>query len=443
MAVDVVMPKMGESIMEGTVLEWKKNIGESIVKDETLLEISTDKVDSEVPAPASGTLIEIIAQVNDTIPVGEIIARIGVEGEVPQSNPEQTGAEALEVAPPMKESIASVKPEVTQEAVAPVTPNANKRFYSPLVKSIAKVEGIPIEELDSIAGSGKNGRVNKSDILSYLEKRTITAPTPKQPVHPEPVVTPAQEPVAVKPTPLPTQPMGDRVEPMSRMRKKIAEHMVYSVQTSPHVYTTVEADVTNLVEIRSELKESFKTASGVNLTYTPMILDACIRTIQEFPLMNASLDGDNIVHHGNINMGVAVALPDDNLIVPVIQSSEERNFLGLARATADLAGRARENKLTPEEIFGSTFTVTNPGVFGSLFGMGIINQPNVGILSVGAFKKRPVVKETEYGDTILVRSMVYITLSYDHRIIDGAYGTKFLARLVENIESFTKSRIQS
>lgn len=446
MAVDVIMPKMGESITEGTVLEWKKNIGESIEKDETLLEISTDKVDSEVPAPASGTVLEIIAKVNDTIPVGEVIARIGAEGDVLQSPPEPPKPVINKDTSPVPETVSMGKQKVSKSTITPVREKASKRFYSPLVKSIAKVEGISMDELETISGSGKNGRVNKSDILNYVENRTSAVPSIDRPVTSEPEtppVPPVTETVAVKPTPVATPPMGDRVEPMSRMRKRIADHMVASVQTSPHVYTTVEADVTNLVDIRSELKESFKNSSGVNLTYTPMILDACIKTIKEFPLMNASLEGDNIIHHGNINMGVAVALPNDNLIVPVIHSAEERNFLGLARSTADLAGRARDNKLTPDEIFGSTFTVTNPGVFGSLFGMGIINQPNVGILSVGAFKKRPVVKETEYGDTIVIRSMVYLTLSYDHRIIDGAYGTKFLARLVENIESYSKTRIQN
>ena len=229
---------------------------------------------------------------------------------------------------------------------------------------------------------------------------------------------------------------------MSRMRKKIADHMVASVNTSPHVYTTVEADVTNLVAIRNDYQDEFKNRSGVTLTYTPMILDACIRSIQEFPLMNASLQDYNIIHHEKVNMGVAVALPDDNLIVPVINASEEKNFLGLARSTSDLANRARKNELLPEEIFGSTFTVTNPGVFGGLFGMGIINQPNVGILAVGSIQKRPVVKETEYGDSIIIRHMVYLTLSYDHRIIDGAYGTRFLSHLVGEIENYDIQRIK-
>ena len=428
---DVVMPKMGESITEGTILEWKKQVGDSIAKDETLLEISTDKVDSEIPSPATGTIVEIIAQVNDTIPVGDVIARIGEVGESASTEEVSVETAPTEESLPIEPDLVPEIKEVVQSEIVIEKPiiQSGKRFYSPLVKSIAKKEGITQAELDALIGTGNNGRVNKQDILAYLKIRTAGAPT-----HTEDV---SEQPASIVPT------MSDEIEPMSRMRKRIAEHMVQSVQTSPHVYTTVEADVTNLVHIRAEHKESFKSKAGVNLTYTPMLLDACIRVIQEFPLMNASLDGDNIVHHRNINMGVAVALPDDNLIVPVIHSSEEKNFLGLARSVSDLAGRARENKLTPDEIFGSTFTVTNPGVFGGLFGMGIINQPNVGILSVGSFQKRPVVKETEYGDTIVVRSMVYLTLSYDHRIIDGAYGTKFLARLVEIIEQYNNDKIKN
>ena len=428
---DVVMPKMGESFTEGTILEWKKQVGDSIAKDESLLEISTDKVDSEIPSPATGTIVEIFAQVNDTIPVGDVIARIGEVGEstateeatVETSPTEETAATEPE---PVSTIEAGIQSEIVSEK--PII-QPGKRFYSPLVKSIAKKEGITQTELEALVGTGNNGRVNKKDILAYLKTGMAGAPTLKEDV--------IEQSRSIVPT------MSDEIEPMSRMRKKIADHMVQSLQTSAHVYTVVEADVTNMVTIRTENKESFKSKSGVNLTYTPMLLDACIRAIQEFPLMNASLDGDNIVHHRNINMGVAVALPDDNLIVPVIHSSEEKNFLGLARSVSDLSGRARDNKLTPEEIFGSTFTVTNPGVFGGLFGMGIINQPNVGILAVGSFQKRPVVKETDYGDTIVVRHMVYITLSYDHRIIDGAYGTKFLARLVEIIEQYNNDKIKN
>ena len=293
---DVVMPKMGESIIEGTILEWKKKVGDSVNKDETLLEISTDKVDSEIPSPASGHILEIIAQVNDTIPVGDVIARIGTGDEEIDISPKEFSHSAESSPKPEKKQIVT---SVTTPVKTSVTISSQKRFYSPLVKSIAKKEGISQEELDSLLGSGQNGRVNKQDILSYLNNKNKTVQSRKG----EPSLL--QQPQVIKA-------MSDAVEPMTRMRKKIADHMVQSVHTSPHVYTTVEADVTNLVNIRSEYNENFKNRSGVNLTYTPMILDACIRTIQEFSLMNASLDGDNIIHHRNINMGVAVALHDDN-----------------------------------------------------------------------------------------------------------------------------------
>ena len=301
-----------------------------------------------------------------------------------------------------------------------------QKFYSPLVKTIAKKENISLEELDAISGSGLNGRVNKKDILLYIKEKHINKIEREDPKYESP---PSLEKLT------------DSIEPMSRMRKTIAEHMVNSIKTSPHVYTTVEADVTGLVKISEEYKDKFLNKTGIKLTYTQMIIDVCIKAIQDFPLLNASIDNENIIHHSNINLGVAVALPDNNLIVPVIHKAEEKNFLGLARTTSDLAERAKINKLEPDEIFGSTFTVTNPGIFGGLFGMGIINQPNVGILAVGAFQKRPVVKTTEYGDSILVRNMVYLTLSYDHRKIDGAYGTKFLSKLVNYLENYNSQRI--
>ena len=367
--------------------------------------------------------------------MGTVIARGGGEGET-----------SVEKAPETVEEVLIVEKVETVVAVAEVTPilafqpaDKGGRFYSPLVKSIVKAEGISQTELDSISGSGKDGRVNKHDMLAYVESRgtaqvvtPIAVPLPHIPA----------TPVAVQPV-IPQSPgLADRVEPMGRMRKKIAQHMLASQQTSPHVYSTTEVDVTNMVNYRIKSKDAFLEKYGVKLTYTPMILDACIKGIQEFPLMNASIDGDNIVHHQKINMGVAVALPDNNLIVPSIKASEEKNFLGLTRATADLAARARINKLEPEEIFGSTFTVTNPGIFGSLFGMAIINQPNVGILSVGSIQKKPVVKETAFGDVIVIRSMMYITLGYDHRLIDGAYGTRFLSRVTELIEAFDGSGIK-
>ena len=423
MMVDVVMPKMGESITEGTIIEWKKSIGDKINKDEVLLEISTDKVDSDIPSPSSGTVVEIIAQVNETIPVGEVIARISDSGKININKETKKNNNDVSDQPSDDIEEKSIKEEIVYR---PKPRNySNKRFYSPLVKNIAKIENISIKELDLINGTGKDGRVNKSDIIKFIKNKNLN---PEVKLDKE-----LSNQTNVK--------MSDDIQPMSRMRKKIADHMLQSVQISPHVYSTSEVDVTNLVEIRKSFKDKFLNDTGVPLTYTPMIIDATIKAIRDYPLMNASLDNDKIINHRNINMGIAVALKDNNLIVPVISSADEKNFLGLARSSYDLANRSRNNSLNPEEVFGSTFTVTNPGVFGGLFGMGIINQPNVAILTIGAIKKRPIVKETEFGDSIVVRHMMYITLGYDHRLIDGAYGTKFISRIVEVLEGYNKDRI--
>ena len=421
MATDVIMPKLGESITEGTILEWKKNIGESIERDETLLEISTDKVDSEVPSPDSGTVIEILYQKNDTVAVGEVIARIGESGETIKETKKEVKEEIIE-------EVKDKPKEVVVDTLEKVKSQKNKsnKFYSPLVRSIAKKEGIDLVKLDSISGSGRNGRVNKSDILSYIKNRGIQVES----IGSE-GITSSKE-----------YRLEDRTEPMGHVRKMIAQHMVKSRDTSVHVYSSNEVDMTTIVEFRNKNKESFNKKYQTPLTYTPFIIDSVIKAIHDFPLINASLDGENIKYNQNINMGVAVALPDDNLIVPVIKRSEELNFLGLARSTSDLAIRARKGKLSPDEAQGSTFTVTNPGIFGSLFGMGIINQPNVAILSVGSIHKRPVVKETEYGDVVVIRSMMYLTLAYDHRIIDGAYGTRYLAKLKSLLENFSDNEVK-
>tara|TARA_B100000029_G_scaffold180756_2_gene178485 strand:- start:458 stop:1735 length:1278 start_codon:yes stop_codon:yes gene_type:complete len=423
MMVDVVMPKMGESITEGTIIEWKKSIGDKINKDEVLLEISTDKVDSDIPSPSSGTVVEIIAQVNETIPVGEVIARISDSGKININKETKKNNNDVSDQPSDDIEEKSIKEEIVYRPKP--RDYSNKRFYSPLVKNIAKIENISIKELDLINGTGKDGRVNKSDIIKFIKNKNLN---PEVKLDKE-----LSNQTNVK--------MSDDIQPMSRMRKKIADHMLQSVQISPHVYSTSEVDVTNLVEIRKSFKDKFLNDTGVPLTYTPMIIDATIKAIRDYPLMNASLDNDKIINHRNINMGIAVALKDNNLIVPVISSADEKNFLGLARSSYDLANRSRNNSLNPEEVFGSTFTVTNPGVFGGLFGMGIINQPNVAILTIGAIKKRPIVKETEFGDSIVVRHMMYITLGYDHRLIDGAYGTKFISRIVEVLEGYNKDRI--
>ena len=418
MATDVIMPKLGESITEGTILEWKKDIGDSISRDETILEISTDKVDSEVPSPASGVLLEILYKKNDTVAVGEVIARIGESGEKvePEKNENKEKID-IEIE---KEVVSDIpaKEEIVQSPL-----QSSRKFYSPLVKSIAKKENINLSELDAINGSGHNGRVNKSDILNYINSKVSSSTIP-----------------VVKDSA--SYSLEDKVEPMGHVRKMIAQHMIKSRDTSVHVYSSNEVDMTKIVDFRNNYKDTFNTKYQTPLTYTPFITDATIKAIHEFPLINSSIQDDNIKHNQNINMGIAVALPDNNLIVPVIKRSEELNFLGLARSTTDLAVRARESKLQPEEAQGSTFTITNPGIFGSLFGMGIINQPNVAILSVGSIHKRPVVKETEYGDVIVARSMMYLTLAYDHRVIDGAYGTRFLAKLKELLENFNSEDIK-
>ena len=436
MIVDILMPKMGESITEGTIVEWKKNVGEMIAKDETLLEISTDKVDSEIACPTEGKVLELLFDKNDTVEVNTVIARIGTEdSDTLDSNDSKDTTINSEnnVKENIIEEKSKEKVDIEKEAVSKINDNTSKDrvFYSPLVKNIAKKEGISLDELSTIKGSGNGGRVNKNDILSYIDSRNSSPKSSVEMPHPASVTTDYSNSVQLK----------DSIEEMDRVRIKIAEHMVNSKNISAHVYTTSEVDVTNIVNIRNNKKDAFLDKNNIKLTYTPIVVAACIKAIQEYPLMNASIDGTNIVHHQNINMGIAVALPDNNLIVPVIKASEEKNFLGLSRNIDLYAKKARSNKLAADDIFGSTFTVTNPGIFGGLFGMPIINQPNVGILSVGSIEKRPVVKETEYGDAVFVRHMLYLTLGYDHRLIDGAYGTKFLSKIKELLENYDGNEI--
>ena len=434
MIVDILMPKMGESITEGTIVEWKKNVGEMIAKDETLLEISTDKVDSEIPCTTAGKVLELLFDKNDTVEVNTIIARIGTEDS--DTLDSSISKDVTDVKDNLEEeTIEDIpKEEIEKEIVLKTNDNLSKedrKFYSPLVKSIAKKEGISLDELNTIKGSGYGGRINKNDILNYIDSRSKT---------PKPSVEISQ-PAATSTDYSTSEQLKGSIEEMDRVRIKIAEHMVNSKNISAHVYTTSEVDVTNIVNIRNNKKDAFLNKNSIKLTYTPIIVSACIKAIQEYPLINASINGTNIVHHENINMGIAVALPNNNLIVPVIKESEEKNFLGLSRNIDSYAKKARSNSLAADDIFGSTFTVTNPGIFGGLFGMPIINQPNVGILSVGSIEKRPVVKETEYGDAVFVRHMLYLTLGYDHRLIDGAYGTKFLSRIKQLLENYDGNEI--
>ena len=431
MIVDVLMPKMGESITEGTIVEWKKAVGDTIAKDETLLEISTDKVDSEIPCPTAGKVLELLFNQNDTVEVNTIIARIGTEdSDTLDSKVKDTIVEEKETPEILTENKAEEDISQKQEVIIEQK-SWNRVFYSPLVKSIAQKEGVSLDELSNIIGTGANGRVNKSDILKYIGDKT------SQPTQTQSSTDSIGSSVSIGTT----AELKDSVEKMDRVRIKIAEHMVNSKNISAHVYTTSEVDVTNIVNMRNTKKDAFQAKNDIKLTYTPIIVSACIKAIQEFPLMNASIDGSNIIHHQNVNMGIAVALPDNNLIVPVIKCAEEKNFLGLSRGVDQFAKKARSNSLDADDIFGSTFTVTNPGIFGGLFGMPIINQPNVGILSVGSIEKRPVVKETDYGDAIFVRNMLYLTLGYDHRLIDGAYGTKFLSRIKDLLENFNENEI--
>ena len=437
MIVDILMPKMGESITEGTIVEWKKNVGDMIAKDETLLEISTDKVDSEIPCTTAGKVLELLFDKNDTVEVNTIIARIGTEASdtLDSNSSKDTIIESKnEIEQEIIEDIPKEEVVIEKETISKTNNSLSKKdrkFYSPLVKSIAKKEDVSLDELNTIKGSGDAGRINKTDILNYIDSRSKAPKPPVEISQPAPASTDYST----------SEQLKGSIEEMDRVRIKIAEHMVNSKNISAHVYTTSEVDVTNIVNIRNNKKDAFLNKNSIKLTYTPIIVSACIKAIQEYPLINASIKGTNIVHHQNINMGIAVALPDNNLIVPVIKESEEKNFLGLSRSIDLYAKKARSNSLAADDIFGSTFTVTNPGIFGGLFGMPIINQPNVGILSVGSIEKRPVVKETEYGDAVFVRHMLYLTLGYDHRLIDGAYGTKFLSRIKQLLENYNGNEI--
>ncbi|MFA6456494.1 MAG: 2-oxoglutarate dehydrogenase, E2 component, dihydrolipoamide succinyltransferase [Bacteroidota bacterium] len=418
--VDVIMPQMGESIAEGTITKWHKRIGDKIAKDETLLEISTDKVDSEIPAPAAGILAEMLYPEQTTVGVNIVIAKIatgaGAVVSAPVSAPKPT---------PVIESSTAHQPVAVAEPVAHEQVPGG-RFYSPLVLNIARTEGVSMSELESIPGTGSNDRVSKNDILSYVQgKKSGTISTPIQKVSAPAYSSP-------RPAAPITYPAG-RVEiiKMDTMRKAIAEHMVRSKHTSAHVGSLSEADLTTIVKYREKNKAAFEKREGFNLTFTPFFLDAVVKAIKDFPMLNSSVDGDTIIVRKDINLGVAVAL-ENGLIVPVIKNAEQKNLAGIARSLNDLANRARNKKLMPDEVTGGTFTVTNPGGYGNLYGFPIINQPQVAILGVGAIKKRPVVID----DAIAIRSMVYISMSYDHRIIDGALGGMFMQKVVYYLENF-------
>lgn len=428
---ELKLPKMGESVAEATITNWVKNVGDTVEQDETIVEVATDKVDSEVPTEVSGKIIEILFQKDDVVQVGQTIAIIETEGS-DAAQPSTT---------PAKEEVSVEKVEKTvtqaQETVEAADFSASEKFFSPLVKNIAKEEGISIAELEAINGTGKDGRITKTDILDYVKNRgsqPAAAPAQK-------AAAPAQtsQPVAAKAAPVSVNGQDEIVE-MDRMRKMIAHHMVQSVQTSAHVQSFIEVDVTNIVNWRNKTKNAFEKREGEKLTFTPIFMEAVAKALKDFPMMNISVDGDYIIKRKNINLGMAAALPNGNLIVPVIKNADQLNLVGMAKAVNDLADRARNGKLKPDDTQGATYTVTNVGTFGSVFGTPIISQPQVGILALGAIRKVPAVIETPEGDFIGIRQKMFLSHSYDHRVVDGSLGGQFVQRVANYLEAFDPNR---
>ena len=441
--LELILPKMGESVAEATITTWLKNEGDFIEAEESVVEVATDKVDSEVPSPVSGKLIKIISNVNDVAQVGEAIAIIETEGtDASASGNEVESTPVEQVAAKIESQVTAAAETVAPPAIhEPISKKSNGRFYSPLVRSMAKEEGINQTELDGIPGSGKDGRVTKKDVLTYLEGGRVAAASSKVEATPSaPVSTPAPAPQKATTAPSITPSAGDEIIEMDRMRKLIADHMVNSVKTSPHVTSFVEADMTKVVLWRNKVKNSFFDKHGEKITFTPIIMEAIVKAIQDFPMINVSVDGSNIIKHSAINLGMAAALPSGNLIVPVVKNADQLSLLGLTKAVNDLAGRARNNALKPDEISGGTYTLTNVGTFGNLLGTPIINQPQVAIMAAGAIVKKPAVVETPEGDLIAVRHKMFLSHSYDHRVVDGALGGKFVKRVADYLESWDLNR---
>jgi len=445
MAYEMVMPKMGESIMEGTVLRWLKKEGDTVQQDETVLEIATDKVDSEVPSPVAGTIIQLLAKEGDVVQVGATIAIIATAGEESTSvNP---------VAQLEKEVEQTVK-NVSEQVIVPVTQSSSEnkeipanRFYSPLVLNIAQTEGISMAELETIVGTGAEGRVTKKDILDYVQNKKqgkVTQTVSKTSTEQSEIKKQVQTQNTSSQSTAKSISGNVEIIEMDRMRKIIAEHMVKSKQTSPHVTSFIEVDVTNIVQWRDKVKSAFEKREGQKLTFTPIFIEAIAKAIKDFPLINISVDGDKIIVKKDVNIGMAVAIGESGtggLIVPVIKNADEKSLVGLAKAVNDLAERGRKNKLTPDDLTGGTFTLTNVGTFGSVMGTPIINQPQVAILATGTIKKKPVVIETPQGDVIGIRQMMFLSMSYDHRVVDGALGGSFLKRVADYLENFDTDRI--
>jgi len=474
----LLLPKMGESVAEATIIKWNKKPGDHIEADEAVMEIATDKVDSEVPSPVSGKLVEQLCNENDVVQVGSVIAVIET-GEAEEEQPEVAAPQPVEEPEEVKPEVAEEPEEqpVVSEAIpgidqleakaaeveTPADFKSSARFYSPLVKNIAVQEGISIEELDKIPGTGAEGRLTKDDLLNYLQNPSAVKPVQQAPVEvaPEPVKTPeAPQKEEAKPTPAPEVKQAEKIEEiksapapatsvsggdeiieMDRMRRLIADHMVMSKQTSPHVTSFVEADVTNLVLWREKNKNAFEKREGEKITFTPIFIEAVVNAIKDYPMINVSVNGTQIIKKANINIGMATALPSGNLIVPVIKKADELNLVGLTKSVNDLANRARNNKLQPDDVKDGTFTITNVGSFGNVMGTPIINQPQAAILAVGAIKKKPAVIETKTGDVIAIRHMMFLSLSYDHRVVDGALGGSFVRRVADYLEAWDIDRV--
>ncbi len=434
---NIVMPKLGESIQEGTITKWFVKEGDTIEEDDMLFEVATDKVDSEIPSPVDGVITKILYPEDSLVAVGEVLAVVSLDGE---DAGDSTDAGDADLAPKSEEKTdteATDEKSTEKESSVDDSRKLSNRFYSPLVKTIAKEENVSFDELESIEGSGAGGRVQKKDILEYIENRGSQKAEPAAKVETVTSSAPVVEKKATVPVSVGE---GDEVVEMDRVRKLIADHMVMSVQVSPHVTSVVEADVTDLVLWRNKNKNSFKEKHGEKITFMPIFTEAVATALADFPLVNSSVDGNKIIKRKNINVGIAVAKPDGNLIVPVIRNAEQKNLVGLTKDLNRLANAARSNKLDPADIQGGTFTITNFGSFGNIIGTPIINQPQVAILATGIIEKKPAVLETPSGDVIAIRHKMYLSLSYDHRIIDGALGGAFLRRIADILENFDTNR---
>jgi len=424
---NIIMPKLGESIIEATITKWLKSTGEQVDEDDAIVEIATDKVDSEIPSPVEGKLIETLYNEGDVVAVGEVIAVVEIDGEDSTDEDSKSKEEVQEVPEAIQKIVDNIK-DISSGEIKDFS--VSDRFYSPLVKSIAKEENISLQELDSINGSGKEGRVTKQDVLNFLENRTDSPTLLAQ------KTSSSQTALTTIKQPSVSTESGDRIVEMDRMRKMIADHMVMSKQVSPHVTSFIEVDVTNIVNWRNRVKAGFMQKEGEKITFTPIFIEAAAKALRDHPGVNTSVDGTNIIYKKNINIGMAAALPSGNLIVPVIKNADTQNLVGLAKNVNDLANRARANKLNPDDISGGTFTITNFGTFDSLTGTPIINQPQAAILGIGAIKKRVVVIESPQGDTMGIRSMMILSLAYDHRIVDGALGGMFIRSMRDYLEAF-------